>query len=96
MEVDTEFCGVTNLAAISDEDRDEILKICRMTGISVSEFGNYLDAVLYNNSDWPLKDCIKSAQTDLNKKRQAEMAEIRKVQTQKKTNYSFEKMTEKL
>lgn len=60
-------------------------------------FGNYLDAAIINNSEWPLKMQIRDAQTQVNKERQKQREELkinRKRVPQKK--YSFEQITSKL
>jgi hypothetical protein len=97
MEVDGDMCGSINLANIDREDREEIHKICKLSKISLTDFGNYIDAAIINHSDFPLKDQIKYAQTDLYKKNQEKRQNNKAtIDSRKRKKYGFEEMTEKL
>jgi hypothetical protein len=98
MDVDAQMWGEkVNLATLQVDDRELILSICKTLDIDIMLFGNYLDAAIINNSEWPLKMQIRDAQTQVNKERQKQREELkinRKRVPQKK--YSFEQITSKL
>lgn len=97
MEVDDAQCGGINLNSISDEDREMILKVISISKVSLKEFGDYLDAARFNHSEWPLKDQIKDAQTELNKNlHSARQDNQQAIRRKRKVNHSFETITQKL
>jgi len=97
MEVDAQMCGSVNLTRADEEDRNEILNICKMSNMDLSSFSNFLEAAIHNHEDMPFKEQIKAAKTELNKANLAKSANERSIkQKVKASNYGFEVITDKL